>query len=118
MVLFECFSFQVFVAQNLLVMQSTLLAFVDGAGAQRCAQLEEDARLEWRRAQTARLLLPKATCPGTWCWEAFQTQRLEIASRSAHRRHGLQCRRAGARSTSAVATHDVQSFFFSSIRLL
>ena len=34
---------------------------------------------------------PMATCPGTSCWEAFQTQRLERASRSAHRRHGPRC---------------------------
>ena len=33
MVLFECFSSQVFLAQNFLVMQSTLTAFVVGAGA-------------------------------------------------------------------------------------
>ena len=39
-------------------MQSTLTTFVVAAGAQRCARLEEDASLEWRRAQTARLLLP------------------------------------------------------------
>ena len=41
-----------------LAMQWTLTAFVVGAGAQRCARLEEDVSLEWRRAQTARLLLP------------------------------------------------------------
>ena len=39
-------------------MQSTLLAFTDGAGAHQCARLEEDASLEWLRAQAARLLLP------------------------------------------------------------
>ena len=39
-------------------MQSTLTAFFVGPGAQRHARLEEDASLEWRRAQTARLLLP------------------------------------------------------------
>ena len=32
-------------------MQATLTAFVVGAGAQRCSRLEEDATLEWRRAQ-------------------------------------------------------------------
>ena len=41
MVLFECFSSQVFVARNFLVMQSTLTAFVVGVGAQRCARPEE-----------------------------------------------------------------------------
>ena len=40
------------------VMQAALTAFVVGAGVQRCGRLEEDARLECRRAQTARLLLP------------------------------------------------------------
>ena len=39
-------------------MESTLTAFVVGAGAQRCARLEENASVEWRRALTARLLLP------------------------------------------------------------
>ena len=39
-------------------MQCTLAAFVVGAGAQRHARLEEETSLEWRRAQTARLLLP------------------------------------------------------------
>ena len=39
-------------------MQSTLTAFVVGAGAQRHARLDEDASLERRLAQTARLLLP------------------------------------------------------------
>ena len=39
-------------------MQRTLAAFIVGAGAQRCARLEEDASLEMCRAQTARLLLP------------------------------------------------------------
>ena len=41
-----------------LAMQCTLAALVVGAGVQRCARLEEDASLEWRRAQAARLLLP------------------------------------------------------------
>ena len=39
-------------------MQATLTAFVVGAGAHRCARMEEDASLEWSRAETARLLLP------------------------------------------------------------
>ena len=39
-------------------MQSTLTAFVVGSGAHRCARLEENASLEWRRAQAPRLLLP------------------------------------------------------------
>ena len=41
-------------------MQSTLTAFVvgAGAGAQRHPRLEEETSLDWRRAQTARLLLP------------------------------------------------------------
>ena len=43
----------------------------------------------WRRAQIGR---------------PFPSQRLARASRPAHRRHGPQCRRAGARSTSVVAT--------------
>ena len=53
-----CLSSQVFVALQLFVMQSTLAAFVFGSAPQRCARLEEDASVEWRRAQTARLLLP------------------------------------------------------------
>ena len=44
MMILQCFSSQMFVALQLFVMQSTLAAFVVGAG--------------WRRAQTARLLLP------------------------------------------------------------
>ena len=57
MTVLQCFSSQVFAARNSLVMQATLTAFAVSAGSQRCARLEEDARLEWRRAQTARLLL-------------------------------------------------------------
>ena len=44
-------------------MQSTLSALFIGPGAQRHAQLEEEAGLEWRRAQTARLLLPWSHVP-------------------------------------------------------
>ena len=45
MMILQCFSSQVFVGQNFLAMQCTLAAFVVGAGAQRCARLEEDASL-------------------------------------------------------------------------
>ena len=58
MVILQCFSSQVFVALQLFVMQSTLSAFVVGGGAKRRAELVEETSLEWRRAQTARLLLP------------------------------------------------------------
>ena len=58
MVILQCFSSQVFVVLQLFVMQSTLSAFVVGPGAQRGARLAEETSLEWRRAQTARLLLP------------------------------------------------------------
>ena len=47
---------------------------------------------------------PMTTCPCTSCWQAFQTQRLERDARSAQRRHGPRCRRAGAESTSVSAT--------------
>ena len=53
-------------------MQSTLTSFVVGAGAQRHAWLEEDASLEWRRAQTARLLLP---------WPSVRARRVGRPSR-------------------------------------
>ena len=58
--------------------------------------------LDWRRVPVSSAPCtngtspaPMATCPGTSCWEAFQTRRVARASRSAHRRHGPQCRRAG-----------------------
>ena len=82
-------------------MHATLTAFVVGAGARRCARLEEDASLEWRRAQTARLLLPWSLVRAR---RVGQLQRVAKASRPVHRHLGPQSRRAGARSTSVVAT--------------
>ena len=61
-------------------MQSTLTAFVVGAGAQRSARLEEDTNLEWRRVQTARLLLP---------WPRVRARRVGRPSRRAEWRQGL-----------------------------
>ena len=61
-------------------MQSTLTAFVVGPGAQRHARLEEDAGLEWRRAQTARLLLP---------WRRVRARRVGRPSRRTEWRQGL-----------------------------
>ena len=60
-------------------MQSTLTAFVVGAGAQRDARLEETS-LEWRRAQTARLLLP---------WPRVRAPRVGRSSRRTEWRQGL-----------------------------
>ena len=61
-------------------MQSTLTAFFVGPGAQRHARLEEDASLEWRRAQTARLLLP---------WPRVWARRVGRPSRRTEWRQGL-----------------------------
>ena len=58
MVVLQCFLSKCLRHRNSVVMQVTLAAFVAGAGAQRCTRLEEIARLESRRAQAARLLLP------------------------------------------------------------
>ena len=63
-------------------MQSTLTAFVvgAGAGAQRHARLEEETSLEWRRPQTARLLLP---------WPRVPARRVGRPSRRTEWRQGL-----------------------------
>ena len=63
-------------------MQCTLAAFVvgAGAGAQRHARLEEETSLEWRRAQTARLLLP---------WPRVRARRVGRPSRRPEWRQGL-----------------------------
>ena len=76
----QCFSSQVFVALQLFVMQSTLSAFVVGGGAKRRAELVEETSLEWRRAQTARLLLP---------WPRVRSRRVGRPSRRAEWRLGL-----------------------------
>ena len=80
MVILQCFSSQVFVALQLFIMQSTLSAFVVGPGAQRGARLAEETSLEWRRAQTARLLLP---------WPRVRSRRVGRPSRRTEWRHGL-----------------------------
>ena len=80
MVILQCFSSQVFVALQLFVMQSTLTALVVGAGEQRRARLAEETSLEWRRAQTARLLLP---------WPRVRSRRVGRPSRRTEWRHGL-----------------------------
>ena len=61
-------------------MQSTLTAFFLGPGARRHARLEEGASLEWRRAQTARLLLP---------WPRVRARRVGRPSRRTEWRQGL-----------------------------
>ena len=61
-------------------MQSTLTAFVVGPGEQRGARLAEEISLEWRRAQTARLLLP---------WPRVRSRRVGRPSRRTEWRHGL-----------------------------
>ena len=77
----QCFSAQLFVAvQNSLSMQSTPTAFFVGPGAQRHARMTEDASLEWRRAQTARLLLP---------WPRVRARRVGRPSRRSEWRQGL-----------------------------
>ena len=76
----QCFSSQVFVTLQLFVMQSTLSAFVVGGGAKRRAELVEETSLEWRRAQTARLLLP---------WPRVRSRCVGRPSRRAKWRLGL-----------------------------
>ena len=91
-----------FVALQLFVMQSTLSAFVVGAGAQRRARLEEETSLEWRPCTDGSSSAPMATCPVASSWKA--THRMATGSRSAHRRHGPQRRSSGTGATSVVAT--------------
>ena len=80
MVILQCFSSQVFVALQLFVMQSTLSAFVVGGGAKRRVELDEEISLEWRHAQTARLLLP---------WPRVRSRRVGRPSRRTEWRQGL-----------------------------
>ena len=83
----HCFDLAVFFIPSVcrtefLAMQCMLAAFVvgAGAGAQCHARLEEETSFEWRRAQTARLLLP---------WPRVRARRVGRLSRRAEWRQGL-----------------------------